>query len=90
MINEHGRAITYRASNSQLEPLVEGFLCVSHQKTDLLRSLLWRLWHTYLQNDVMPLQGPNKMVEIAVEIMPAAARTQKGWNLRVEVLPPEV
>jgi uncharacterized protein len=89
VIDEHGCAVAYGASSSQPEPLAKGFLRVSHRKTDPQRSLPWRPYHTHLQNDVRPLQGPDDVVEITVEIMPAAARIRKGWTLRVDILPSE-
>ncbi|GFF60052.1 predicted protein, partial [Aspergillus udagawae] len=88
-IDEHGRAVAYGANSSEPEPLAKGFLRVSHRKTDPERSLPWRPWHTHLQDHLLPLQGPNDVVEITVEIMPAAARIRKGWSLRVDICPSE-
>ncbi|KAG2416094.1 hypothetical protein HFD88_007286 [Aspergillus terreus] len=88
-IDEHDNAVAYGASHTEPEPLAKGFLRVSHRKTDPERSLPWRPWHTHLESDLMPLQGPEDVVEITVEILPAAARLRKGWSLRVDVCPSE-
>ena len=88
-IDEHDNAVAYGASHTEPEPLAKGFLRVSHRKTDPERSLPWRPWHTHLESDLMPLQGPEEVVEITVEILPAAARLRKGWSLRVDVCPSE-
>ncbi|KAJ5761592.1 hypothetical protein N7533_003631 [Penicillium manginii] len=87
-IDEHGRAVAYGANSNEPEPLAKGFLRVSHRKTNPEQSLPWRPWYTHLQNDLMPLQGPGDVVEITVEIMPAA-RVRKGWILRVDICPSE-
>lgn len=88
-IDEHGHAVAYGANSSEPEPLAKGFLRVSHRKTDPQRTLPWRPWHTHLQNDLLPFQGPDDVVEINVEILPAAARLRKGWSLRVDICPSE-
>ena len=88
-IDETGQAVSYGATSSDPEPLAKGFLRVSHRATDPKLSLPWRPWHTHKEEDLAPLQGAQDVVEIAVEMMPAAARVRKGWKLRVDICPSE-
>ncbi|KAF9771589.1 hypothetical protein IL306_010765 [Fusarium sp. DS 682] len=88
-VDESGRVVPYGASSSEPEPLAKGFLRVSHRKTDDSKSLPWRPWHTHIDADLAPLQGVDDVVEVTVEIPPAAARIRKGWTLRVDACPSE-
>ncbi|KAH6722474.1 X-Pro dipeptidyl-peptidase C-terminal non-catalytic domain-containing protein [Leptodontidium sp. 2 PMI_412] len=70
------------------EPLAKGFLRASHRKTDPTKSLPERPWHTHTQAD-NALLNPDEVVELEIEIFPAAGRVRKGWKLRVDVSPSE-
>ncbi|KAJ5734120.1 Alpha/Beta hydrolase protein [Penicillium malachiteum] len=85
-VDAAGRVVAY-GSHGEPEPLAKGFLRVSHRKTDPSLSLPWRPWHTHKTEDLQPLKGADDVVRVEVEIMPAAARVQKGWSLRLDVLP---
>ncbi|KAF4333247.1 hypothetical protein FBEOM_12946 [Fusarium beomiforme] len=88
-VNESGQVVAYGASSSAPEPLAKGFLRLSHRKTDAIKSLPWRPWHTHTAEDLAPLQGIDDVVQVDVEILPAAARIRKGWTLRVDICPSE-
>ncbi|KAH7146185.1 Alpha/Beta hydrolase protein [Dactylonectria macrodidyma] len=88
-VDEVGQVVAYGASSSKPEPVAKGFLRVSHRKTDDAKSLPWRPWHTHTAEDLAPLQGIDDVVQIDVEILPAAARIRKGWTLRVDICPSE-
>ncbi|KAI1460178.1 Alpha/Beta hydrolase protein [Annulohypoxylon moriforme] len=88
-VDEAGFIVPYGASSIEPEPIAKGFLRVSHRKTDAQRSVPWRPWHTHKQEDLAPLGGTEDVVEIAVEILPAACRIRKGWTLRVDICPSE-
>lgn len=88
-IDETGRAVAYGSSSSEPEPLAKGFLRASHRKLDASKCLPWRPWHTHTHDDLAPLRGPDDVVEVAVEIPPAAARIHTGWTLRVDICPSE-
>ncbi|KAL2850202.1 alpha/beta-hydrolase [Aspergillus pseudoustus] len=82
-----GGVVPYNAKG-ELEPLAKGFLRASHRRLDPLRSTPERPWHTHTAEDNAPLQ-PNEIVQLEVEIFPAAARIRKGWTLRVDICPSE-
>ncbi|KXJ84896.1 galactose-binding domain-like protein [Microdochium bolleyi] len=88
-LDESGAAVSYGASSPDPEPIAKGFLRVSHRALDMTKSLPWRPWHSHKSEDVVALQGPEDVVNVAVEIMPAACRVRKGWKLRVDILPSE-
>jgi len=87
-VDSSGSVVAYGA-HGQPEPLAKGFLRVSHRKTDPALSLPYRPWHTHKEEDIQPLKGPEDVVQVEVEILPAAARVRKGWSLRLDVLPSE-
>ncbi|KAL6407617.1 hypothetical protein AUP68_08637 [Ilyonectria robusta] len=88
-VDETGTVVSYGASSDDPEPVAKGFLRVSHRHTDPELSLPWRPWHTHLKEHLGPLRGAEDVVEIAIEILPAAARVRKGWKLRLDVCPSE-
>lgn len=75
-------------SKGEIEPLAKGFLRASHRQLDPSRSTPERPWHTHSQKDNAPLKA-GEVVQIEVEIFPAAARIRKGWRLRVDICPSE-
>ncbi|PKX91316.1 CocE/NonD family hydrolase [Aspergillus novofumigatus IBT 16806] len=86
-VNEDGSVVPY-SSKGEPEPLAKGFLRASHRQTDPLRSTPERPWHTHTREDNAPLQ-PNEVVQLDIEVLPAAARIRKGWSLRVDICPSE-
>jgi hypothetical protein len=89
-LDESGTAVSYGASSQNPEPIAKGFLRVSHRALDTEKSLPWRPWRSHTPEDVTELQGPEDVVDVDVEMMPAACRVRKGWRLRVDILPSEV
>ncbi|CEL00968.1 hypothetical protein ASPCAL00560 [Aspergillus calidoustus] len=85
--DEEGCVVPYSAKG-ELEPLAKGFLRASHRQLDPLRSTPERPWHTHTAQDNAPLQA-NEIVQLEIEIFPAAARIRKGWKLRVDICPSE-
>jgi predicted acyl esterase len=85
--DEQGRVVPYSARGN-LEPLAKGFLRASHRQLDPLRSTPKRPWHTHTEQDHAPLR-PTEIVQLEIEILPAAARICKGWRLRVDICPSE-
>lgn len=86
-VDEQGDIVLYGA-RGQPEPIAKGFLRASHRKTDPSRSLPERPWHTHTEQDSAPLK-PGEVVALEVEILPAAAKVRKGWQLRLDVGPQE-
>ncbi|KAF2009631.1 alpha/beta-hydrolase [Aaosphaeria arxii CBS 175.79] len=86
-ISDAGEIVPY-SSKSLPEPVAKGFLRASHRKLDLEKTLPERPWHTHLKDDHQPLQA-GEVVQLDVEIFPAAARIKKGWKLRLDVTPSE-
>ena len=77
------------STKCQPEPLAKGFLRASHRKTDPSKTLPERPWHTHTEVDNAPL-SLGEVVQIDVELYPAAARIRKDWKLRVDISPSEV
>ncbi|QKX53737.1 uncharacterized protein TRUGW13939_00817 [Talaromyces rugulosus] len=86
-VNEEGKVVPY-SSKGEPEPLAKGFLRASHRQTDPLKSTPERPWHTHTQEDNAPLKI-GEVVQVEVEIFPAAARIRKAWRLRVDICPSE-
>ena len=86
-VDERGDIVPYSSKN-QPEPLAKGFLRASHRKIDPLKSLPERPFHTHLKEDNAPL-STGEVVQVDVELFPAAARIKKGWKLRVDIIPSE-
>jgi len=87
-VTEEGNIVPY-GSASQLEPVAKGFLRASHRKLDPTKTLPERPWHTHTEEDNAPLRA-GEVVNLEIEIFPAAARIRKGWKLRLDVTPSEV
>ncbi|KAH8590056.1 hypothetical protein B0O99DRAFT_655114 [Bisporella sp. PMI_857] len=64
-----------------------------YRKTDPSKSLAEQPRHTHRQEDNAPLI-PGEVVQLEVEIFPAAGRIRKGWKLRADISsseqPPEI
>lgn len=87
-IGADGRVIPL-GSNGQPEPLAKGFLRVSHRRTDPSKTLPERPWHTHEQSDAAPLTPYDEVVQVDIEIYPAAGRIRKSWKLRLDITPSE-
>ncbi|GFG16925.1 alpha/beta-hydrolase [Aspergillus udagawae] len=84
-VNEDGSAVPY-SHKGEPEPLAKGFLRASHRQIGPLKSTPERPWHTHSREDIAPPQ-PNEVVQLDIEVLPAAARIRKGWRLRVDICP---
>lgn len=86
-VNEEGSIVRY-GHKGEHEPLAKGFLRASHRKLDPSNSLPERPLHTHKEEDIALLH-PEEVVQLDVEIFPAAGRLQRGWKLRVDITPSE-
>lgn len=86
-VDENGKVVSY-GSSDQVEPIVKGFLRASHRKLDPAKTLPERPWHTHTKQDNQPLRR-HEVVELQIEMFPAAARVRRGWKLRLDITPSE-
>jgi uncharacterized protein len=73
-----GREATFFSATEPKAPVSQGWLRVSHRKTDPRRSSDWLPWHTH---DEIQLLEPAAICEIDVEIWPASLALPAGWRL---------
>jgi uncharacterized protein len=73
-----GREATFFSATEPRAPVSQGWLRVSHRKTDPRRSSEWQPWHTH--DEIQALE-PGTVYEIDVEIWPASLALPAGWRL---------
>ena len=89
-IGPDGDEILYATKVRSLEaPITWGCLKASQRATDPARSTVHRPWHTHRLADRRLLAGPDDVVELQVELLPATARIAAHSRLRLDVAPVE-
>jgi predicted acyl esterase len=89
-IGPDGEEILYPTKVRSLDaPITWGCLKASQRVTDPARSTPDRPWHTHRRVDRQPLTGPEDVVELRVELLPATAHIAAGGRLRLDVAPVE-
>ncbi|HEY6864686.1 MAG TPA: CocE/NonD family hydrolase [Burkholderiales bacterium] len=73
-----GREATFFHATEPRAPVSQGWLRVSHRKTDPRRSTDWQPRHTH---DAIEPLVPGQVYEIDVEIWPASLALPAGWRL---------
>ena len=63
-------------------PIAQGWLRVSHRKTDPARSLPYRPWHTH---DEKQLIKPGQVYPVDIEVWPTSLVVPKGYRIGVSV-----
>jgi predicted acyl esterase len=89
-IGPDGEEILYATKvRSLAAPITWGCLRASQRATDPVRSTAERPWHTHKLADGQPLSGPDEVVQLQVELLPATARVAAGCRLRLDIAPVE-
>jgi uncharacterized protein len=73
-----GREATFFSATEPKAPVSQGWLRVSHRRTDPRRSTEWQPRHTH---DALEPLVPGEVYEIDVEIWPASLALPAGWRL---------
>ncbi|HZR69454.1 MAG TPA: CocE/NonD family hydrolase [Burkholderiales bacterium] len=73
-----GREATFFSATEPKAPVSQGWLRVSHRRTDPRRSTEWQPRHTH---DALEPLVPAEVYEIDVEIWPASLALPAGWRL---------
>jgi predicted acyl esterase len=84
VLDERGKPLRFVGEDTTKAPVAQGWLRVSHRKTDARLSKPYRPWHTH--DEKQPLK-PGDIVPVDVEIWPTSFVLQKGYRLQVEIRP---
>jgi predicted acyl esterase len=77
-----GKEVVFVGTNDPRTPVGLGWLRASHRKTDPMRSLPYRPWHTH--DELWPLT-PGVPVEVDVEIWPTSIVVPPGYRIGLTV-----
>jgi len=73
-----GQEVSFIGSNDPRTPVGLGWLRASHRKTDPLRSMPYRPWHTHDEKQAL---SPGKPVGLDVEVWPTCLVIPAGYSL---------
>jgi predicted acyl esterase len=73
-----GQEVSFIGSNDPRTPVGLGWLRASHRKTDPLRSMPYRPWHTHDEKQAL---SPGKPVGLDIEVWPTCLVIPAGYSL---------
>lgn len=83
VLDPEGKDVTFIASNDPNGVITTGWLRASHRKTDSVKSLPYRPWHTH---DEKYSVTPGETYELDIEIWPTSINVPKGYRIGIAVM----
>jgi predicted acyl esterase len=82
VFDKNNTEVVFQGALDPHTPIGQGWLRVSHRKTDPARSLPYRPWHTH--DEKQPLK-PGAAVPVDVEIWPTCIMVPKGYRIALTI-----
>ncbi len=82
LLKPDGAEVLFASAFEPQAPLAQGWLRLSHRKTDPEKSRRWRPWHTH---DEAMLLVPGEVYEVDIEIWPTSIVVPEGYRLALTV-----
>jgi len=82
LFDPNGGEVTFVGANDPMAPVSQGWLRVSHRKTDPQRSRPYKPYHTH--DERLPVE-PGKIYEVDVEIWPTSIVVPAGYRLALTI-----
>jgi uncharacterized protein len=77
-----GNEVLFASAFEPRAPLTQGWLRLSHRKTDPSKSEPWRPWHTH--DDIQPLL-PGEVYPVDIEIWPTSIVVPSGYRIGLTI-----
>jgi predicted acyl esterase len=82
LLDPHGKEVLFASAFEPRAPVTQGWLRLSHRKTDPAKSHPWRPWHSHEEID--PLV-PGEVYAVDIEIWPTSIVVPVGYRLALTI-----
>jgi uncharacterized protein len=82
LLDPNDKEVLFASAFEPRAPLTQGWLRMSHRKTDPEKSLPWRPWHSH--DEIQPLK-PGEVYPAEIEVWPTCIVAPAGYRLRLTI-----